>query len=378
VARTHADGLNVQDASSNTPFIGWLDSTSARLGFLQVGGTDLTLRNEIHGGPVKIQGEDNAGVVRTLLAGDPDTGSVLYHAGLNKAGTITTGFFATGSTSLGIGGSQNAEFRLYQADATTIVARLGFLNSAAMFLRNVNHGGSVVIDAEDVGGTVRTILDADPDGITTLRGDTDIRLQNAAGETALYATANNNVSLYYDNVSTARTQAAASGGFQANNTLTGSGFERVLTVSDAPVLDFLSADVSETTTTLQNALSAFSLDASSEYIVEFGLDLTSNDLAQAPNAAIRFDYSSTFVSAGRGLLQYMDNAGTVDALQIRPDVTFNTLDVATISSPVTGSFGISTTGAGTLQFQFAVGSGSSGSPEITLERNSWIRVTRVN
>ena len=53
--------------------------------------------------------------------------------------------------------------------------------------------------------------------------------------------ANDGVDGYYQNVVSIRTVAASSGGLTANNTLTGAGFERVLTVSDAtPALTVLS------------------------------------------------------------------------------------------------------------------------------------------
>ena len=57
---------------------------------------------------------------------------------------------------------------------------------------------------------------------------------NTAGalDTMAVFTVGSDVALYHDNVEVARTLAAASGGFEINNTLTGAGWERVMTESD--------------------------------------------------------------------------------------------------------------------------------------------------
>ena len=50
-------------------------------------------------------------------------------------------------------------------------------------------------------------------------------IQVNGGENAFVATANGSTALYFDNVLVAGTLAAASGGLQVNNTLTGSGLK---------------------------------------------------------------------------------------------------------------------------------------------------------
>lgn len=81
-----------------------------------------------------------------------------------------------------------------------------FIGGTTMALTNRHNGGRVDFEYTAGGGVRRGIrLDANTD----------------------------NVELYQANAQVANTLAAASGGFEVNNTLTGGGFERVLTTSDA-------------------------------------------------------------------------------------------------------------------------------------------------
>ena len=77
-------------------------------------------------------------------------------------------------------------------------------------LKNKVHGGNLELEGENVGGTIVPFIVCDPD-------------------------ANNGVAVYDKGVEVARTLPASLGGFEANNTDTGGGFERVLTVSDLGV-----------------------------------------------------------------------------------------------------------------------------------------------
>src|SRR5690606_1468260 len=65
---------------------------------------------------------------------------------------------------------------------------------------------------------------------------------SGSGETLAIFRDDAEVELYYDNVNVFETLPAASGGAQVNNTLTGVGFERVLTTSDITGSGFLPAD----------------------------------------------------------------------------------------------------------------------------------------
>jgi hypothetical protein len=87
----------------------------------------------------------------------------------------------------------------------TDLGLVGFPNSNGLTLRNNQIGGFISLTFTDVGPATHSAFQATPGA--------DARL-------------------YFDNASVARTAAAASGGLEANNTLTGAGFERVLTTAD--------------------------------------------------------------------------------------------------------------------------------------------------
>lgn len=90
----------------------------------------------------------------------------------------------------------------------TVRGAVGFFASDILVIDNNIHGGNVIIRAEDSGGTPRNIFNADPDGVTQIVGDTDVDIEVAAGEQAIYATANAGVDLYYNNVKTLGLQGA--------------------------------------------------------------------------------------------------------------------------------------------------------------------------
>ena len=94
----------------------------------------------------------------------------------------------------------------FQHQDGTVRGDIGHAGGPTMSWTNQIHGGAISITAEDAGGTQRTILSADPDSDTTLRADVDLRLEVAAGETALLANADGSVVLYYDNTSAMATQ----------------------------------------------------------------------------------------------------------------------------------------------------------------------------
>jgi hypothetical protein len=86
-----------------------------------------------------------------------------------------------------------------------VLAEQGFIGSNNFQFVNRMHGGEIFLRAESAAGTLRTLVHGNPDA--------DVKLYDTGAEVA-------------------RTEAAASGGFEVNNTLTGVGFERVLTTSD--------------------------------------------------------------------------------------------------------------------------------------------------
>ena len=95
---------------------------------------------------------------------------------------------------------------VYDADGTDLLGQMGFPSgSNVMQVRNYMHGGAIVLRGEDNAGATQDMFNGDPDG--------------ASG-------------MYHAGTQTARTVAVASGGLEVNQTVTGAGFERAMTVSD--------------------------------------------------------------------------------------------------------------------------------------------------
>jgi hypothetical protein len=178
-------------------------------GFIGHPGSDvLEVRNTIHGGNVVLQGEDAGGTLTSLFTGDPDGAATLYHDGNDVAITLADGLAVRAATSPGVGSSQDAQFSLQQADATQI-GYLGFNSSANLEIRSLNHGGNVLLSAEDAGGVSRTLLDGDPDAEVKLYNDGNLRFEtsqngvNVLGSTSTgVGTANNSQVRLRDSFST--------------------------------------------------------------------------------------------------------------------------------------------------------------------------------
>ncbi len=198
-----------------------------RLGY--EGSNTLQLRNFMHGGPVTISGENAAGVTTLLVRGDPDGITELFAAGVCRFEAQSLGKIAVRSD-----GNTDAEDRqlVFDHQDTSDRGRIGYIGDDILLVKNEIHGGNVKLQAEDIAGVVRQILEGDPDASTVVRGDTTVRLQHSAG--TLGVEVGTSVDLYQSGVLVAQTLAAAAGGLQANNTLTGAGIERVLTTGDIP------------------------------------------------------------------------------------------------------------------------------------------------
>ncbi len=94
---------------------------------------------------------------------------------------------------------------------------------------------------QDTGGATDAAIIVDNGGPLIIDNRQNLQRIDLQGRDSLSATVDfivmtpeADVALFHDDVEVARTLAAASGGFEVNNTLTGAGFERVLTASDLP------------------------------------------------------------------------------------------------------------------------------------------------
>lgn len=190
----------------------------ADIGFL--GSNALVINNRMHGGVFAIAAEDAAGTLRTILNSDPDTVTILRgdtQIQLQVGGTGETALLATPNGSVGLYHDNIKAFEthtrgIHLFSTLSSAPWMGWFNNSAVqqgfiqfgpttsTIESEVHGANVVIIAEDAGGVNRTILDGDPDAATILRGDTDLRIDVAAGETAIYCTANSGVALYYNNI----------------------------------------------------------------------------------------------------------------------------------------------------------------------------------
>ena len=172
----------------------------------------LELRNDIPGEPVSISGRTVGDTQhRTFLQGDADASLILYYPadGVQRLTTETSGQVYLHDDS-GLGGSpdlQNRLLRLVHQGGGSVRGTIGHQAATGTRLdfENNIHGGLVHLRGETSGGVARTLLEGNPDGALTL---------------------------YNDGTATVRTVAATSGGLEVNNTLSGGGFERVLTTGD--------------------------------------------------------------------------------------------------------------------------------------------------
>ncbi len=79
------------------------------------------------------------------------------------------------------GGVQDTHIAL-QNDFGNAVGDIDWQSTTDLSIINRVHAGSIILIAEDTAGTERTILTGDPDAITTLTGDTELRFDVAAVE----------------------------------------------------------------------------------------------------------------------------------------------------------------------------------------------------
>ncbi len=244
---------------------------------------EIHLRNIIPGSDVVFDATNAGSTTRNFLRSNPDgelllggatdvrittaagtevqidanaAGSViLSYAGVDRIETAASGVVLIKSDT-----DTDAEIRelVFAHQDGTSRGFIGHNGSVVLSIRNEIHGGSVIIEAEDAAGFILPILVADPDTNTTLTADVDLLLVNAQGTTvfdaqsgadtsifavndvilgngtetfATFAT-DGAVALYEDNVETAHTAAIANGGLEVSQSITASGFERVMTVSD--------------------------------------------------------------------------------------------------------------------------------------------------
>lgn len=167
-------GQIVYSSVNDNPEIGmYQDDKSTRNALIQAGTSGLTLYQEVHGAPITLVSENNAGAQKTLLIADPDGSSTSYYAGTAAVFTASQGigvqstsgsstsvaFYSTGSTLEGVAYTQSAGQLVVRAELA-------------------NRG--VTLQGTDSGNADSTLFDAAPDGAATLYYDNTAALATAA------------------------------------------------------------------------------------------------------------------------------------------------------------------------------------------------------
>jgi hypothetical protein len=174
------------DASGNSadPVLYFLDNANTELGSLGVpsdSNSDVVLSALVSGADLRLE------------AGDT-TGEIILET--ESSNVVVKDTAAAGASAVPI--------MIFRDQADAQLGQVGMTLNGLELTSNV-HGGSVDIRGESSGGATRSLIACDPD----------------AG-----------VSLFFNGSQVTETLAASAGGLEVNNTLTGSGMERVLTESD--------------------------------------------------------------------------------------------------------------------------------------------------
>ena len=162
--------------SAQTVGIVLQDDAGANLSLIGYGtSTDLSIQNFNHGGAVGLYAENNAGSLKTLMTGDPDSQAVLFHAGVAAIGTNAEGLSVYDTS------GDDPLIGLYQDDAST---RNGYIyagSAQGVKLVNEVHGLPVTLASEDNSGSPRNLFVGDPDGLTEIIGRTQVSLTATTG-----------------------------------------------------------------------------------------------------------------------------------------------------------------------------------------------------
>lgn len=132
--------------------------------------------------------------------------SILYNGLTAIATALTDGLEIRGDSANDptAGALQNTQIELANSSGAP-VADIGFASVATFNISSRVHGAPIVLSAEDSAGVIRTIINADPDAVSSFRADTDLELLVNASESALIARANGEVELYWDGQENFRT-----------------------------------------------------------------------------------------------------------------------------------------------------------------------------
>ena len=226
------------------------------VGFVSSFQDAFIIRSVNHGRNINIWAEDNAGTGQNLAVFDPDALRFLVPQEGNGVAT----FGSTSAASMPFGASAEADHAVRTVSLTS-GDQVGYTAYVADGVRNTR--AFFGLHDNDVWGL----------GATASSGNLPFIIE-WAGTSHLEATPGGDVALFDNGTEVARTLAAASGGFEANNTLTGAGFERVLTTSDLGggasiegIVKSSTTSRNSTTTKTQDPDIVFNTVTGEEYVV---------------------------------------------------------------------------------------------------------------
>jgi hypothetical protein len=185
-ARSNAAGLSVIDTSGDDPQLALLqDDGSTRNAFIQAfaAGT-LTIRNEVHGGSVVLQGETAGGVVELLFDGDPDGSAKLYYIGEKKFETTVNGVQVTGDqTSIVNSADTFTSYRMRNTEGGLIISTDG--------------GNSVLHTTDANGGSLQNAIQMVRGGGVSLNYSNSLALRTEGTATQFFSTSTDHVALEF-------------------------------------------------------------------------------------------------------------------------------------------------------------------------------------
>ncbi len=238
----------------------------------------LDLRNEVHGGEIRLSAEDSGGVVRTRFVADPNsTTDITANTRLrllidngNDAIVITGGagvdlfdndierfsVTASGLVIVRSDGDTDAEARqiVFAHQDGTVRAAIGHFTDDTLIIRNEIHNGEIQLIQEDPSGVDVVVFSANAQsGQTEINAANVVRLKFNTGDQAFRAQVGSFAQIFHDGIEVLKTTTTALGGVSVTNLLTGSGLERVLTTGDLAGVSNL-GQVATGSTTLTNTV----------------------------------------------------------------------------------------------------------------------------
>ena len=215
--------------------------------------------NLVYNGNMVLQTTDSGGQTNDrLLVSGSGTNGLIYRT-VGNAARFSVSDASTGSVNITGGTSGNdARFQIVDSiTSPTILASFGFEAGTDLVISNNNDAGLVSIEGDATGGATRSLIVMDPDA---------------------------DITMYHAGSSVVQTHTAATGGLFINNTLTGGGFERVLTTSDGAGGSLTTGDSSIVITdTGTDGTATFTMDSTAVLTItdtvatfQNGLDITLN------------------------------------------------------------------------------------------------------